>query len=60
MKSAPAHQVAKLRELAVDAFMLAEIMHLPEARQTLVEAAVEYVEAADELERDFYPASRRH
>ncbi len=53
-------QVARLRELAGDAFRLSEIMHRADARRTLVEAAVSYAEAADELERDFYPASRRH
>lgn len=56
----PVRQVARLRELAADAFLLSEIMHIPDARQTLVDAAVTYVEAAEELEREFYPASRRH
>lgn len=56
----PLRQVARLRELATDAFILSEVMHVADARQALVGAAVTYVEVADELEREFYPASRRH
>ena len=56
----PHRQVAKLRELAEDAFRLSEIMHVPDARHTLIDAAVAYAEVADALERRLYPASVWH
>ena len=57
---APERQVARLRELAADAYVLAEIMHVPEARQTLADAAGVYAGIADRLERARHRVAHSH
>lgn len=54
----PERQVARLRELAANAYRLSEVMHVPHERESLIGVAAAYAEVAEALERRMYPATR--